>query len=79
MWLFPHMTKVTCLHSHNFMNERHYNIMKTALKLACLELERSNIEITKDNIEILPYKMHNCLMGYYLMKAEKLVGQQPTT
>jgi len=19
MWLFPHMTKVTCLHSHNFM------------------------------------------------------------
>jgi len=20
MWLFPHMTKVTCLHSHNFMN-----------------------------------------------------------
>jgi hypothetical protein len=21
MWLFPHMTKVTCLHSHNFMNK----------------------------------------------------------
>jgi hypothetical protein len=20
MWLFPHMTKVTCLHSHNYMN-----------------------------------------------------------
>jgi len=58
------------------INERHYNIMKTALKLACLELERSNIEITKDNIEILPYKMHNCLMEYYLMKAEKLVDKE---
>ena len=23
MWLFPHMTKVTCLHSHNFMKLLH--------------------------------------------------------
>ena len=35
MWLFPHMTKVTCLHSHNFMKTfnndlttRQYNLYK---------------------------------------------------
>jgi len=25
MWLFLHMTKVTCLHSHNFMKITYFN------------------------------------------------------
>lgn len=28
MWLFPHMTKVTCLHSHNFMKFVEFEIDK---------------------------------------------------
>ena len=31
MWLFPHMTKVTCIHSHNLMklaNELEEQIMQ---------------------------------------------------
>lgn len=27
MWLFPHMTKVTCLHSHNFMKVNDFVII----------------------------------------------------
>lgn len=51
------------------IDKKHYDIVFRALQLACDELEKSNIEITKDNLEMAEHKMFNSLAGYYLMKA----------
>ena len=53
-----------------------YDVVITALKLACDELKRSNIEVTKENMKMLEYKINGSIMGYYLMLAEELLKQK---
>ena len=48
------------------VNQKYYDVALAALTLACEELSRSNIE----NEEILNFKIHGSLVGYFLMKAQ---------
>ena len=46
MWLFPHMTKVTCLHIHNFMkklNKNEVNLIHQAC--ACMTKRKRQADI----------------------------------
>lgn len=55
------------------IDRKYYNIVLKALQLACEELNKSNIEVTKDNLEMIEYRMYGSLVGYYLIKAQELL------
>ena len=38
MWLFPHMTKVTCLHSHNLMNKLKNFLIKNNMEISIITI-----------------------------------------
>jgi hypothetical protein len=57
------------------VEQKHYDVVLTALALACEMINKSNIEITKDNMEMLEHKMYGSLKGYFLMKAEELLDK----
>lgn len=44
MWLFPHMTKVTCLHSHNFMKIELDDVMVNNLLIFLNRIEYKGLE-----------------------------------
>ena len=57
------------------VSKRKYNTVFKALELACKQLEVSNIEINNSSdFDFLNNKIHGTLMGYYLMCAEKELG-----
>lgn len=63
----------------NILNEEKvfkdkYDVVFKALELACSQLEKCSIEINNNtDFEFMNNKVHGTLVGYYLLKAEKLL------
>lgn len=70
MWLFPHMTKVTCLHSHNFMKNNNsinsldiFYLAKTyVVNGECIKSINSEIDIDKKEIQNRIYNHDNIVI-----------------
>jgi len=57
------------------IEQKRYDILWAAFELVCNALSDANMEITDDNKDIIEFKIHGSLKGYFLMKAEELLGK----
>lgn len=64
---------VNILNQENIPKDN-YDIALKALKLACKQLENCSIEINNStDFDFMNNKIHGTLVGYYLLKAEKIL------
>ena len=54
---------------------KHYELVLSALKMACETLEDCDIPPNDTNRELSIHKTHGSLIGYYLMKATKMAKE----
>lgn len=58
------------------VEQKHYDVVYNALKLACNTISETNMDITPKTMPILEYMAHGSLVGYYLMEAQRLIDEK---